>query len=329
MSAPQTWVEALNISPESLAEWSAQAPSGKPLLVYCLEQGLIDAQEYLQWASQHFAMPILQANYFQTGFDSSFLETARSDSAWTSWCFPIDAWEGLTYVACVEPPHERSENTCYLLSDPRPMLEVWGVTQTSVISEADMPAGLTSSAKPFILNLDNATIGETQAPVETPAEIEAPPEITRSSKPFDDSAEIDELFTSLRDRYTGSLVMKCTDPSNAQLYKWDSQLSPKDGGKISFNLSDPTFLRIVLKTGHPYHGYVIDSPAHREFFASLGITDLPKCVTAIPVLIEGHLWGVVVAFGTEDKQKMENLEFAQSVTERLIHQVGSGWLKAS
>lgn len=367
MSDQQTWVEALNINPELLVEWSAQAPARKPILVHCIEQGLVDYGEYMRWAQERYGLPILQANYFQATFDSSLLDHEKLSGAWHPWIYPVDRWENITYIACVEPPQEpESPDVRYVLADPRAMRDAWGGTATTIrplnkvdsfspppvpstpVAEAEMPNGLTTSPKPFVLDLDHATfnIGPVNTVAAPPAKLtvvpsatEIKPEIKPTPKPAakteitaagatDEEGALDILFARLRERYTASLVMKCRD-QNAKLYKWDPSLTPSDQSKTTVNLSYPTFMRILAKTNLPYHGYLVDSPAHHEFFAALGIEKLPVCVTAIPVRFENFLWGMIVAFGNEQNQKMDSLNFAQEATEKLVSAVGIKWSKAS
>jgi hypothetical protein len=399
MTDPQTWVEALNIKPELLAEWSAQAPARKPILVHCIEQGLVDYGEYMRWAQERFGLAVLQANYFQATFDPNQLEQIKSSGDWHPWIFPVEQWEGVTFVACVEPPQESdSPDVRYVLADPRAMHEAWGGTITSIgrlkiddvpppVPDApvEMPEGLAAAPKPFVLELDQATfnIGPVtevkpmpeepppaekieEAPEAPPVVAKAPPKapelkvvpavaeapaakpaatikdipvtpaapaaakkapVQRVSSADEDDA-VKALFTALRERYSASLIMKCSE-QNARVYQHDESLSPAgDAAKTTVNLSYPTFMRIVAKTNLPYHGYLVDSPAHNEFFAALGLDKLPTCVTAIPVRFENVLWGMVVAFGTEENQKMDSLNFAQEATERLLNSVAANWSKA-
>ena len=64
MNSTQNWVEALKINPEKLSVWSAQAPSGMPLLVWCLEKGHVSQADYLAWASQAYGLPVLANEFF-------------------------------------------------------------------------------------------------------------------------------------------------------------------------------------------------------------------------------------------------------------------------
>jgi len=384
MSDSQTWVEALNINPELLAEWSSQAPAGKPILVFCIEQGLVDYGEYMRWAQSRFELPILQANFFLGSFDSKHLESAKNSGDWHPWIFPVENWENITYIACVEPPHEpESPDIRYVLADPRAMSEAWGFTSKEKAPPPvpeEMPAGFSAAPQPFVLDLDNATfnvgaVAEVKAeepekdvtentipsvishlpeentesvapkppelkvvPLSPPMDEVAPTAAVKNptttplrstASSVDEDSAVKSMFAQLRERYSASLILKCSD-QNARVYMWDQTITPTgDTSKTTVNLSYPTFMRIVAKTNLPYHGYLVDSPAHREFFSALGIDPLPTCVTAIPVRFENHLWGIVVALGNEENQKMESLSFVHDAAERLINTVGAAWSKAS
>ncbi len=363
MSDQQTWVEALNINPEKLAQWSAEAPEGKPILVHCIEQGYLEYGEYMRWAQGQFGLAVLQPHFFQGAFDSSELEKVKNNGEWQPWIFPVQQWEGITFVACVEPPSERAENVRFVLADPRAMSEVWGghsLPQEVAATErpdigAEMPEGLAPDAKPFVLDLDNATFNigpateikamPTEAPpvqaapelkIVPPTPAAAPPAPVIATKRIQpqpkgspqEEAAIGELFSSLCERFQNAFIMK-VDDQHARLYKWDSNLSPVDLEKSVVNLSYPTFLRIVSRTGQPYHGYLVDSPAHKELFANLGYPNLPSSITALPVKFESHLWGFVIAIGQQEDQKMESLTFAQETVEKLLNIVYDTWSKAA
>lgn len=387
MNDQQTWVEALNIDPEKLAEWSQQAPAGKPILVHCLESGLVDYGEYMRWAQNYFGLPVLQPHFFQGTFDPAQLEQDKIQGHWHPWMFPVERWEGVTFVACVEPPKEISADVRYVLADPRALREAWGATSTSIrpLSSlnpenelpplpdgVDMPAGMSAAPKPFVLDLDHTTFNfgpatevtptvdepvvqfkpdlkvvpdlpvvEEAAPPPAPVIAEAAmppvpaPMPARPSNPApaalasDEQAAIDQFFSELSAKYEGALILKCNEQT-AKLYRHDARIHPtEESAKTTINLSYPTFLRIVSKTGLPYHGYLVDSPAHSEFFRALGFEKTPACVTAIPIRFDQFQWGFVVAVGPEENQKIEFLNFTQEAADRLMQSVGGTWSKAA
>jgi len=40
-----------------------------------------------------------------------------------------------------------------------------------------------------------------------------------------------------------------------------------------------------------------------KFFGNLGVAELPSCVTAIPLLNDTELWGILVAFGGRSRNR--------------------------
>ncbi len=368
MSSQQNWVEALKISPESLSAWSAQAPSGTPLLVYCIEHGHIAIDQYFQWAQAHFEVPVLDSRFFLEAFDESRVADVRAQGDWHPWQFPVEKWDGVVIVACVEVPTEEERgNYKYVLADPRAMRDVWASTSGSstasrppaapaLESSYDAPIGISTTAKPFKLNLDlSAAMEATTEDSESQASIRidqgtssgtALPELpdlpatpdpgTNASvvtemKPKRDLTReelvaIKDLFTQLGTRYQRSFIAKVVD-YDAVVSHWDERM-PIDAGPI-VSLAQPTFLRIVAKTLMPYHGYLMDSPAHRELFQALSYEALPPCVTAIPLKTDGNLWAILVAIGTDQNQKMDSLTFVQETTDAFMAKLGTEWLKAS
>lgn len=369
MDSAQTWVEALNISPEKLSEWGEKAPEGVPLLVYALDQGLIPLKEYMDWASNHYGLPILDSKFFE-GFDREKLAAERSN--WAAWCFPVSVWEDVTYVACVEPPSETPDGKfAFILADPHAMIEAWGqtkLTETNVPGPLDAPEGINLNAPStgFVLNLDSNVLASPDAPTET-VEVEVPPPPPKAqpaaaktaapeklglvvkpapaaaapkpapaaaaapAKPapaavkVSEDVEIRSAFDRLKATYTMAMVMKC-DESKVRPYRWSEDLQvPQNLEDATVNLTYPSFFRIVAKTQQPYHGFIIDSPVHRNFFTSLKFDDLPACVTAIPLKADNNLWGMLVAIGPESAQSPEALDNAARIGEKLTKALEPAW----
>lgn len=389
MSHPQNWAEALKINPESLSAWSELAPPGTPLLVWCLEQGHVPLSEYLQWASETYGLPVLRSEFFSENFDGSQL--LESQGSWNAWCFPVDSWDGVTIVACVEPPSEKpAENSvAYVLADPNTMHAVWSRSQaqleaksadapppvTPTSAEDNAPVGVNLNAtKTFQLQLDvedlNAEPGQPSVAVDphpvreekpekmeqtlsivldmtklgaAPAAVqEAPPPVVRASEPkptntpnptvnavADESDPVTAVFNALKEDYTTALLLRCED-GDAKPFKWDASLMlSTEAANGAVHLNAPSLFRIATKTQMPYHGYVVDSPAHREFFARLGMSELPGCVTAIPIHIDEKLWGILVAIGDESAQGPKPLEKAQKLAEQVTEVLAAQNSKAA
>jgi len=165
MNIRQPWADALNVSPDKLTDWSAQAPADRPLLTWCLNQDLISWEDYLEWARNHYELPAVESSFFVEAVDAEFVKAQISSDSqqWQPWCFPIAVWDGITFVACAEPPEQFfDEHTRLVLADPR-ILETF-FTQTRDVTPPSLPSidapigvDLTQGTK-FTLNLDGATL---------------------------------------------------------------------------------------------------------------------------------------------------------------------------
>jgi hypothetical protein len=389
ITAVGSWVEALKISPEKLEAWSNEATPGVPLLVWCLQAGKISSEEYLHWAAQYFNLPVVHERYFKEAFDAQYLESERTKGGWTAWCFPVEQWDDVTIVACVEPPAEQVPFTCYVLADANTLKEVWNLMgHTSAIGE--MPEGLTiNPTKAFTLNLDSTStnlFGPATSTTATPlpptpdqahpdesqvgvpplslvlnlpteenelppvpqaeaapkAPAEAPKKVEPAAKKTDvpkgkkrsadsakkESGDVQAGFVTLRETFDHGFVMRCHDHF-AELYAFDPDLEIKNKAAVKVDLAFPTFFRITFKTAMPYHGYLVDSPAHREFFSAVGLPELPKCVTAVPVKANGVLHGMIVAIGSEKQQTPEALKLVEDVANSLEATLLSAWSQAA
>jgi hypothetical protein len=364
MNEEQNWVEALKINPENLSQWSAQAPTGIPLLVWCLENGYVSTEQYMNWASQAYQLPVLRSEYFQKSFDIQLLNENRDN--WEPWCFPVDVWDDTTIVACVEPPPTKPEGkVAFVLADPVALMNAWNRTQgeaSPMDSEEaappplDAPVGVDLNAtKTFQLNLDHLTLGEPSTAVDPhPVKIPPPPpaekeEMTLSvahtqvkppakpttkptAKPTaapigkDEKSQIAAAFAQLRESYQAAMILKCRK-EEAVPYKWDDSVQWVKGSDAPVSLTAPSLFRIVAKTSLPYHGYIVDSPAHREFFARMGLNELPACVTAVPLLVDNTMWGLLLAYGDDNAQTQTTLESTQKIADNLANNLRDPWLK--
>lgn len=407
MDNAQTWVEALNISPESLSAWSDQVPPGKPLLVWCMEEGHVSVAEYLMWATEHFGLAVLSSAFFESGeLDAGWFGEQRASGDWSPWRFPVGEWDGTLFIACTEPPEEAMAGHAYVLADPRAMQDLWGQDNSMVAAPADepppidAPAGISLDAKPtFKLSLgDDVMLGgaDHEPEVAPPAQVsentaitristeptrvsakpilqledpvgdgEAPtlsdaPELVSTVTPADDAdgltspdlapatvvrhfqasaaavnldlprqeaGALQKLFAHLNETYKGACVLRIKD-AQASLHKADGTLKV-NAAAVKMDLNFPSFLRILLKTGQPYHGYLVDTPTHREFFQALGQKELPGCVTAVPLRLENEIWGVLLALGPDTLQHLDNLAHVENAAGQLVNALSATWSRAA
>lgn len=143
------------------------------------------------------------------------------------------------------------------------------------------------------------------------------------------ASSLEAAFTKIRQDYSGAVILRCQD-TNAFLLKWDSKVRVDTKAiQEAIALDTPSLFRIVFKTRMPYHGFAVASEAHQKIFEHLGLKEIPPCVSAIPIVFNNTLVGILLAFGDETAQSSKVLERLQGVTDQLLTQVGSQWLRAS
>ncbi len=131
---------------------------------------------------------------------------------------------------------------------------------------------------------------------------------------------IDQAFADVVATYQHAFMIRITGEI-AKLHRFSSSMTVNTPVP-EINLAYPSFLRILNKTGMPYHGYLVDSPLHREFFKALGMDDLPECVTAVPIRSRIGVWGVLVGLGSSSLQDLESLKTVENAAQPLSLSLG-------
>ncbi len=100
-----------------------------------------------------------------------------------------------------------------------------------------------------------------------------------------------------------------------QPWKWtDLLLSVKGDSPDDIDLREPSIFKVVFRTAKPYHGYVVTSTVNQKFFNEFNRGLLPKHATAIPIMIDGRMGGMILGI-TNAK-----IDYRQSL--RLMERLG-------
>ncbi|MEO0335089.1 MAG: hypothetical protein AAF202_01760 [Pseudomonadota bacterium] len=127
-------------------------------------------------------------------------------------------------------------------------------------------------------------------------------------------------FNELKQSFAQSMILM-VDDKNLKAWKWESVWSPKSTEALeSFSADKPGVFRIVIRTKQPYHGFIVESPANKEFFDKWGFIDMPKHATVMPLEIDGHMFGMALCVGEETSGSETNLMIAErTITELSKH----------
>jgi hypothetical protein len=108
MKTPKPWVKALNVKFQDYETWTTQLAEGQSITFWALDHGKLRTQDYLYWAREHYQLPVLKDGYFRDQASTAMLKQMRSVANWSEEMVPINSWENIIYIACVEPPQEVS-----------------------------------------------------------------------------------------------------------------------------------------------------------------------------------------------------------------------------
>ncbi|MCB0383884.1 MAG: hypothetical protein KDD43_00720, partial [Bdellovibrionales bacterium] len=104
MSNIKAWAHPFQVSGETYASWDQQAPEDRDFTYWCLETGRLSEGQYLNWAREHYGLATLEPEFFQTSPDLILWSRVAVEGNWHEWLLPVGEWEGIVFVACVEPP---------------------------------------------------------------------------------------------------------------------------------------------------------------------------------------------------------------------------------
>ncbi len=103
MKTVKEWVSGLKIPVEKFELWLREAPANESFTFWCLQTGRINETEYLAWARDFYSLPTLNSSYFKQPIQKDLWHSIQNVANWSSSLIPIAQWDGVIYLACVEP----------------------------------------------------------------------------------------------------------------------------------------------------------------------------------------------------------------------------------
>ena len=95
----------------------------------------------------------------------------------------------------------------------------------------------------------------------------------------------EEKFQKLWDKTTNLfctvMILEVKD-KKAYPLSYQGKISIKESNQSLVNLEDYSLFKVVQR-GHPYHGFVVDTQANKDFFNKIGWPNFPTHVSAIPI----------------------------------------------
>ncbi len=142
-----------------------------------LRAGLINEDEYLEWASEAYELPVLDAAFFKSVSEARLLSEYASD-LWTNSFYPVAIWDEALYIACLEPQDVDVNIPCHFLLSPlKPMELTWEIMAKTFV-EKTMTVDTSSSIKVPDFKEEPAPLLDFSIPViapETPVRVPPAP----------------------------------------------------------------------------------------------------------------------------------------------------------
>ncbi len=127
MQQQSAWAKALNIPKAQYDEWKMIAPTEESFTFWCLHSGRIVASKYFAWAKDHYGFALLNDKYFSLQPNMDFWKMIHTVANWSPWMLPLEQWDGVIFIGCVEPPSETAWSfpVCYVLAQPGDLEKLW------------------------------------------------------------------------------------------------------------------------------------------------------------------------------------------------------------
>lgn len=179
MQTTPLWAKALQISKASIEEWLTVAPIEESFTFWCLFTGRLSLSAYFEWAKETYGLAYLEEGYFKEPPNHALWKQIHSVANWSPWMLPIEQWDGVVFIACVEPPTDMqwSFPVAFVLADPNLLEQRWqrlhtlnenGATATlTLVKESDSSMVVTAPVE--------AAAPVPSAPTPTPAPATAAP----------------------------------------------------------------------------------------------------------------------------------------------------------
>ena len=103
MKLIKPWVENLGINPKEFSSWSEQTPRSESVTFWCLVNGKLNEDQYLNWARDHYELLSINAEFFKIPPNFTLWNKIKTVANWSKELVPICEWDGTVFVACVEP----------------------------------------------------------------------------------------------------------------------------------------------------------------------------------------------------------------------------------
>jgi hypothetical protein len=144
------WLESLGFSESEVMEWYNSMGPRSCFAKWLILNKKVDENDYLGWAFNTYKIPVIKSDFFATQ-KPDFDLLKRYSNIFPDGVYPIQEWDGILYLACLEPKTDFTPpQTCQWLLAPISQLFPWLKIESPVTMESPEPVG---SEMPMGLNI--------------------------------------------------------------------------------------------------------------------------------------------------------------------------------
>lgn len=99
-------------------------------LMFCLRSKTLPTPLYLDWAKEHFQLPVISEKFFQIHKPQPELyKKWQKVHKWSAECLPLAEWDGTLIIACLEKPldYKHTNPTVFVLTPPQFLDQTWAL----------------------------------------------------------------------------------------------------------------------------------------------------------------------------------------------------------
>jgi hypothetical protein len=138
----QNWFEHFKHKLQGLTPAFEMSDGQLSLLCFALKNSYLNEQDYLDWASNYFGLPILKPDFFISNPQpSDFFSKWSSIFPWSVECLPVAEWDGSLIIASLQPPEQLPDNPkfIFVLTSLEQLEATWHNLQDSTSPEISLP----------------------------------------------------------------------------------------------------------------------------------------------------------------------------------------------
>lgn len=225
-------------------------------------------------------VPFLMSSFFQDHPPTAELLKLAPAGPWSETCFPVHQWEEVWVVAGLDAELAKDfpSSMVFVRAEADVLKQHWDRMHLS-------GTGKSRSNYPDWFNREYIFEAQT-------------------------------LLDGLKSSYDRAMMFSFKD-GNFTPFLWTQGFS-KEGVAGHYSTSEPSPFRLVEQTQLPYHGYVMENPATKQFFSDWKENGDPENLTLVPLAENNRLFGMILCTGPKSTYTRAHLSQVEKAAEEMV-----------